>query len=74
MDVCMPGLRSSDVADRLKDNWAGLAVLFISGHQPEEIAHCGVKTGSAVLRKPFSVLELKSAIAASLFQRNNLSN
>ena len=58
-DVVMPGINGRDLAERLKEHYPSLRVLFMSGYTADVIAHRGVlDSGLNFIQKPFSRLEL----------------
>jgi two-component system, cell cycle sensor histidine kinase and response regulator CckA len=62
-DVVMPDLNGPDLAQRLRERWPGLKVLFTTGNAPAEILPAdALGEGSELLRKPWTVQELGSTI------------
>jgi hypothetical protein len=58
-DVVMPSLSGRELADRLKQRWPGMKVLFMSGYAGDAITHHGVlESGAEFVQKPFSADEL----------------
>src|ERR1035437_1604073 len=54
-DVVMPSLSGRELADRLKERWPAIKVLFMSGYTDDTIVHHGVLQGDAqFIQKPFS--------------------
>ena len=54
-DVVMPSLSGRELADRLKERWPGIKVLFMSGYTDDTIVHHGVLEKDAeFIQKPFS--------------------
>ncbi len=54
-DVVMPSMSGRELADRLKQRWPGIKVLFMSGHTDDTIVHHGVlENGAEFIQKPFS--------------------
>jgi signal transduction histidine kinase/ActR/RegA family two-component response regulator len=54
-DVVMPGMRGSDLAERLMSRHPGLRVLFMSGYSdPTFLEHRLIARGAPFLQKPFS--------------------
>ncbi len=62
-DVVMPGMKGTDLRDRLLDLRPGLKVLFVSGYTSNVIVRHGMlKPGVDFLQKPFSVEGLAAKI------------
>lgn len=62
-DVVMPGMKGTDLRDRLLELRPGLKVLFVSGYTSNVIVRHGVlKPGVDFLQKPFSVEGLAAKI------------
>lgn len=62
-DVVMPGMKGTDLRDRLLDLRPGLKVLFVSGYTSDVIVRHGVlRPGVHFLQKPFSVEGLAAKI------------
>lgn len=62
-DVCLRGKSGIVLANRMKDIWPFLAVIFISGYARKLIdAGSAVVSGASCLAKPFSAAELVEAI------------
>ncbi|HEV8149882.1 MAG TPA: PAS domain S-box protein [Gemmatimonadales bacterium] len=62
-DVVMPGMSGSELIERLRSQWPGLPVLFLSGYTGEEVrgeVRLGVR--QAFLPKPFSPDALAAAV------------
>jgi CheY-like chemotaxis protein len=58
-DVVMPGISGLELRDQLRSRQAGVRTLFISGYNEVRGLPSGdVDAGSAILRKPFTRLEL----------------
>lgn len=54
-DLVLPGLSGSALADRLRERWPDLRVLFMSGHPPEVQQRAGgYVEGGNFLQKPFT--------------------
>jgi CheY-like chemotaxis protein len=66
LDVGLPGVSGPEVAERLKQHWPGVKVLFISGFSREALAEQGVLPGPGLLEKPFAPLTLLERIEAML--------
>lgn len=62
-DVIMAGMSGRELADRLRETYKGLKVLYVSGDLDETIADFGVlQDGIALLRKPFTPAVLAAEI------------
>ena len=67
MDVIMPGQSGAVVAERLRDRWPTLRVLFISGYSTEELQKRGLGIPArALLEKPVTVELLAHAVRHAL--------
>jgi PAS domain S-box-containing protein len=54
-DVVMPSLSGRELADRLKERWPGIKVLFMSGYTDDTMVHHGVlQQDVEFIQKPFS--------------------
>lgn len=66
-DLYMPGQQGPEVVKDLAIVRPGLKVLFISGYaNPDIVARTGVSGGANFLQKPFSALELTTAVKAAI--------
>jgi len=55
----MPRVSGKVLADRLRERWSRVKVMFISGYTGERISDHGVLDGAGpLLRKPFTPTEL----------------
>ncbi len=62
-DVVMPGLRGTELADRLQSDDPHLRVLFMSGYtEAEQLRDEALEPGQAFLAKPFSPADLRGAV------------
>jgi len=66
LDVGLPGMSGPEVAERLKQHWPEVKVLFISGFGRKALADRGVQPGPGLLEKPFAPLTLLERIEAIL--------
>jgi DNA-binding response OmpR family regulator len=66
LDVGLPGLSGPEIAERLKQRWPEVKVLFISGFGRKALAERGVQPGPGLLEKPFAPLTLLERIEAIL--------
>jgi PAS domain S-box-containing protein len=58
-DVVMPSLSGRELADRLKERWPGIKVLFMSGYTDDTMVHHGVlQKDVEFIQKPFSPAHL----------------
>jgi hypothetical protein len=58
-DVVMPSMSGREMAERLKERWPGIKVIFMSGYTDDTIAHHGVLLKDAeFIQKPFSPEQL----------------
>jgi len=61
-DVLMPELNGRELADRLRETWPELRVLFISGYTDDAMIARGVlEPGCRFLQKPFTSQQLGQA-------------
>lgn len=66
-DVVMPDLNGPHLAERMSAGIPALRVLFMSGWEPNVIAHEGAfRRGYKTLAKPFSAGALMDAVAMAL--------
>jgi PAS domain S-box-containing protein len=66
-DVVLPAMSGRAVAERLKEQYPSLSVLFISGYTEDAIVHGGViDPGIHFLQKPFRPGDLLAAVARAL--------
>jgi PAS domain S-box-containing protein len=66
-DVIMPGLSGRAVADRLRDRWPRLRVLFMSGYSDEAISRKGIlDPGFRYIQKPFNETALAEAVRSAV--------
>jgi CheY-like chemotaxis protein len=66
LDVGLPGASGPEVAERLKQQWPAVKVLFISGFGRKALAERGVRPGPGLLEKPFAPLTLLERVEAIL--------
>ena len=65
-DVRMPGLSGVELLQRVRSSWPGLPCLCMTGYAEEHGALAGLVPPCPLLRKPFSVLELETAVSGLL--------
>jgi PAS domain S-box-containing protein len=67
-DLVMPkGMSGIDLANRVRERWPHLPVIFVSGYSEDSEALAEVvRAGGAFLGKPFSRVELSDAIRAAM--------
>jgi len=65
-DVVMPGLDGRTFADRLREDYQTLPVLFISGYTGDVVVRHGLHLREALLRKPFTREAILASLAAIL--------
>jgi signal transduction histidine kinase len=71
-DVIMPDLNGQDLANRLRNLFPGLRVLFMSGYTANIIFHRGVlDKDDILLQKPFSKKELATKVREVLTKVNS---
>jgi signal transduction histidine kinase/ActR/RegA family two-component response regulator len=69
-DVVMPGMDGPELAVRLRDRWAGLPVLFVTGYSADRLARTGaVGPHDRVLEKPYQLADLTRTIRNMLETR-----
>ncbi|MEX0805126.1 MAG: response regulator, partial [Candidatus Binatia bacterium] len=62
LDVRMPGLLGTEIAEALKQNSAGAKVILISAFADETLRHAAANLGAPLLSKPFSADDLFQVI------------
>jgi CheY-like chemotaxis protein len=68
-DVVMPSVSGRELADRLKERWPGIKVLFMSGYTDDTMVHHGVLQEDAeFIQKPFSPDQLAIKVRRVLVQ------
>ena len=69
-DFMMPGLDGTQTLDAVKAADPGLPVIVVTGFVTEEVlAACSSHGAAAIVKKPFSVKELRELVARSLRSR-----
>ncbi len=63
MDVVLPRMSGPEVLTHLRVAWPRVVVLYMSGHQRDELAQRGIRTDDAeLLAKPFSAVDLLTSV------------
>ena len=66
-DVVMPGMNGPELVEEVGRRWPGLPVVYSSGYTDSRLAGRGFdETKVEILRKPYSVEELRQRVAQSL--------
>jgi two-component system, cell cycle sensor histidine kinase and response regulator CckA len=66
-DVIMPAMSGRELAERVREDWPRLPVLYMSGYPGDVIEREGVQQGSLkLIQKPFSPESLLEAVDAAL--------
>ena len=69
-DVVMPDMSGRQLADRAREKWPKLKVLYTTGYTRNAIVHNGMlDPGTNLLTKPFSIEELATKIRKILDDR-----
>lgn len=68
-DVIIPGLRGIDVAERIRAERSGIAIVYMSGYTELGAQEQGVQKSDGFLQKPFSLLTLSTTIRRALDNR-----
>ena len=68
IDIAMPGLSGVETVARARRHWPGLRVLFMTGYADSNGAQPDTG-GEKLLKKPFHLHELRSAVRDALEQR-----
>jgi len=70
-DIVMPGMRGPELADRLRQDRPGMAVLYISGYTDASMMDLGTAdSGMAFLQKPFRPEDLAAKVREVLAHPN----
>jgi DNA-binding NarL/FixJ family response regulator len=65
--VVVPGASGTLLAPRIRETHPEIRVLYMSGHSDDRLArHTAPVQRNAVLRKPFSAVEMLNAVRAAL--------
>jgi CheY-like chemotaxis protein len=63
IDVVMPGMSGRDLAERMRERWRSVKIVFMSGYVASEIGELGVMQRDAhFLGKPFSSEVLRQKV------------
>ena len=66
-DLMMPGIGGAELAQRLRERWPELPVLFMSGYSVEDLMRQGaIGSDRVILQKPFTPNGLVRSVAAAL--------
>lgn len=69
-DVVMPGMNGRQLAERFRQQWPWVQVLYMSGYTGDAIVRYGVETAAdAFLQKPFTPLGLARKVRQTLDRR-----
>jgi CheY-like chemotaxis protein len=69
-DVVMPGIDGPELANRLREKWHDLPVLFVTGYSADRLARSGaVGPHDRVLEKPYQLEDLAHTIRRMLEAR-----
>jgi PAS domain S-box-containing protein len=62
-DVVMPGLRGSELVERIRRTYPSVKVLFMSGYTDNAIVHHGIlDPGTPFIQKPFSIRDIAAKV------------
>ena len=74
-DVVMPRTTGKELADRIRERYPKLPVLFMTGYSGEDIQRRGlVVTGARFVQKPFTPEGLADAVGRALGAGDRVSN
>ena len=62
IDFAMPGMNGAELAQRIREQWPALPILFASGFADTDAIEAATGSEVTILRKPFRVDELLQAI------------
>lgn len=68
IDFAMPGMNGAELARRIGQRWSGLPILFASGFADTAAIEAAVGAHAKILRKPFHLEDLQSALDAVLLE------
>ena len=70
-DLVMPGMSGRDLAERLRSEREGLAIVYISGYTEDVLdSHVGLDRGEDVLTKPYAAADLLGRVRDALGARS----
>jgi hypothetical protein len=72
-DVIIPGLRGIEVAERVRAERPGIAIMYMSGYTELGAKQQGIQKSHGFLQKPFSLLTLSTTIRRALDNRRALT-
>jgi two-component system cell cycle sensor histidine kinase/response regulator CckA len=67
-DLMMPGIGGAELARRLRERWAALPILFMSGYSVEDLRRQGVGLERVTIQKPFTPDSLVRSVSAALLR------
>ncbi len=66
-DVVMPEMSGAELAEKLREHWTGLNVLFMTGYaDPSVLSNSGTQILTSLIRKPLSEASLMQSVRAAL--------
>ncbi len=71
-DLVMPRMGGLELYERIKQEGGSCGFVFISGYNDKVINSKGMPKGSKLIRKPFTLVELKRAIISHLQEKPNV--
>ena len=66
VDYAMPGMNGAEAARAAREIHPGLPIVFVTGYAESEQLEAALGDGAPVLRKPFTLAELASAVEENL--------
>ncbi len=73
-DVVMPGMNGKALAEKIREEWPEMKLIFMSGYTENIIAHHGVlEQGINYIAKPITPVTLTKKIRSVLFNRQSAS-
>jgi CheY-like chemotaxis protein len=65
-DFAMPGMNGAEVANAVRERRPEMPIIFASGYSDTEAIERVIGADAKLLRKPFSIEDLKMAVIAAL--------